>query len=120
MEHVSIKELRGSKKFLETIRWDVTPRIFFEPRFHKKTTKQEKTKSNINGYMLYVDTVCKKPAVVIMANRPLLSKTVGYLDEVPDDLLKEAMQCTVDECVSGMYPLTKKLEAWLKKALGLS
>jgi hypothetical protein len=120
MEHVSIKQLKGNKKFLENIRWDVTPRIFFEPRFSKKDDEQETTERNIDGYMLYVDLVYKKPAVVIMSNRPLLSRTVAYIDEVPDELLKEATHCTASECVSGMYPLTKKIEKWLKKALGLS
>jgi hypothetical protein len=36
------------------------------------------------------------------------------------DLLKEAMNCTAAECVSGMYPLGERLENWLKKEFGLN
>jgi hypothetical protein len=119
MDLVRLKKLKESKTFLEQILWDITPKIFFQPR---STTAGEQVKSldNREGYMLYVDIVFKKPVIVIMRVRELMSRTVGYIDEVPEALLQEAMLCSSEECISGMYPLTKDIEHWLKQELGLT
>ncbi len=116
MEHFSFEELRQSKKFIDNIRWDVTPKIFFQPRLPVSGKKAV----NIDGNMFYVDIVYNRPTLVIMRNTSSMSKTVGYVEDVPEDLLKEAMKCSGEECIAGMYPLTRKLEEWLKKELGLS
>jgi hypothetical protein len=68
--------------------------------------------------MLYVELVDEKPAMVIMMLKPIVSKTVGYIDDIPGELLRESMNCASDECVQGMYPITGKLEQWLKKEFG--
>lgn len=120
MESFSIKDLRESKKFLDNLRWDMTPKILFEPRFPRAENGPEKTTFNIAGNMFYVDIVLNKPTLVIMRNRSTMSKTVGYVEDVPEDLLRAAMNCSAEECIAGMYPITKKLEDWLKKELGLS
>lgn len=117
MERVRIAELRGNKTFLEEIRWDVTPRVLFDP---DRGTGKEASKVNVDGYMLYVEVIDSVPVLVIMKNKYSMSKTVAYLDGIPEDLLKEAAHCTTEECVAGMYPITKSLEAWLKKELGAS
>ncbi len=116
LEKFSIQELRENKKFLERIRWDITPKIWFNPPL----TSAGNEKYNIDSFMFYVDIAYDKPALVIMRNKTSISKTVGYVENVPEDLLKEAMNCSADECVAGMYPINKKLEDWLKKELGLS
>lgn len=117
MESFTISELRESKKFLEQIRWDVTPRMFFEPPFSKK--KKERPPADIEGFMFYIEIMNNMPVLTIMKNKKALSKTVGYVEGVPENLLKEALDCDKEECVAGMYPLTDKLEAWLKKELGM-
>jgi hypothetical protein len=119
MERVRITELRGNKTFLEEVRWDVTPKVLFNP--HPGTgNDKEASKVNVDGYMLYVEVIDTVPVLVIMKNKYSMSKTVAYLDGAPEDLLREAAHCTPEECVAGMYPLTKALEAWLKKELGAS
>ena len=115
-EKFSVKELCENKGFLEKIRWDVTPKILFKPRFPLAETEPY----DIEGFMFYVDVINKEPALVIMRNRGPVSKTAGYVEGVPEDLLLEAMNCAQGECIAGMYPITKKLEDWLKKELGLS
>ena len=72
------------------------------------------------GYMLYVDIINDIPALIVMQLKPLMSKTVGYITDIPENLLREAMQCSDSVCVAGMYPLTEKLEAWLKNEFGLT
>ncbi|MEF9437816.1 MAG: hypothetical protein L0922_03380 [Candidatus Mariimomonas ferrooxydans] len=116
MEHFSFEELRQSKKFIDNIRWDVTPKILLQPRLPVSGKKAV----NIDGNMFYVDIVYNRPTLVIMRNTSSMSKTVGYVEDVPEDLLKEAMKCSGEECIAGMYPITGKLEEWLKKELGLS
>lgn len=115
MEEVSIDKLKSSNEFVDNIRWDVTPKIFLNPK-----TASGETVNVSRGYMLYVDLVDDKPALVIMQMRDPLSKTVAYVTEIPEDLLKEAMNCPASECISGMYPLTEKLQDWLKKKFGPS
>jgi hypothetical protein len=61
-----------------------------------------------------------KPALVIMQLKPITSKTVGYVLDIPEGILREAMHCQDSDCIGGMYPLTDKLEGWLKKEFGLS
>ena len=107
--------LKDSDDIIEDIRWDVTPQIFLNP----SSTPGDEPVDITHGYMLYVDLIHEKPALIIMQLKKIMSKTVGYVCDLPEDLMKEAMQCSQTECVSGMYPLGKKLEDWLKKEMGL-
>lgn len=115
MDFVSIHELRGKKGFLKEIRWDVTPKILLEPRSASSGGSQ-----STDGYMFYIEVLDTKPVLVIMKNRFSMSKTVAYVTDIPGDLLREAANCSSGECVAGMYPLTGKLEEWLKRELGIS
>ena len=115
----TISELKESEKFLENIRWDMSPKKFLASDASLQESGGDKSESSMIKYMLYVDVVYDKPALMIMRTRGSMSKTVGYIEDVPEDLLKEAMGCNKDECKSGMYPLTKELEAWLKKELAI-
>ena len=72
------------------------------------------------GYMLYVDLVHEKPALVIMQLKKVMSKSVGFVYDIPEHLLKESMNCTSSECIAGMYPLADSLVDWLKKEMGLA
>ena len=119
MEATTINELKQQSYFLEHVRWDVTPKVFLSP----KVISEDGYVATIDtsyGYMLYVDLVDEKPAIIIMQLKELISKTVSYIDEAPVELLREAMQCAGKECIGGMYPLTGKIENWLKKELGIS
>ncbi len=116
----TISKLKESEKFLKNIRWDITPKKFLASDASLQESGQDKSEDSMIKYMLYVDLVYDKPALMIMRTRGAMSKTVGYVEDVPEGLLKEAMGCNTEECVSGMYPLTKELEAWLKKELEIS
>ncbi len=108
---VTFEKMKNNKMFVDDIRWDVTPRIFIQPTLGSGAAPVDVT----NGYMLYVDVVMDRPALVIMMLKPLVSKTVGYIHDIPEDLLEGSMHCEADECIQGMYPLSEKLEEWLKK-----
>jgi hypothetical protein len=119
MKAASIQELKQQRYFIEHIRWEITPKVFLSPKVATKDGSVA-TIDTSYGYMLYVDLVDEKPAIIIMQLKELISKTVSYIDEAPEELLRDAMNCSDNECVGGMYPLTEKLENWLKKELGLS
>jgi hypothetical protein len=111
--------LKESPLIIKDIRWDVTPKIFFNP----SPAPRDALGGSVDityGYMLYVDLIDEKPALVIMQLKPITSKTVGYVFDIPEELLKAAMQCAGSDCIGGMYPLTEKLENWLKKEFSLA
>lgn len=115
MIHLSLDRLKESDDLIKEIRWDVTPQIFLDP----SSVPGDEPADITHGYMLYVDLVQDKPALIIMQLRRIMSKTVGYVCDVPEDLMRDAMHCSAKECISGMYPLGERLEAWLKKELGV-
>lgn len=115
MELLHINDLKKFQGFIQDIRWDVTPNIFLNP-----DSGSGEEVDITHGYMLYVDVVNDIPALVIMQLKRIMSKTVGYIYDIPDELLKEATQCMDKECIGGMYPLSIGLEDWLKKEFGLS
>ncbi|RJQ21061.1 MAG: hypothetical protein C4560_04285 [Nitrospiraceae bacterium] len=115
MEEITIEKLKKIKQVVENIRWGVTPRISLNSR-----SASGEVVDLTYGFMLYVDLFEERPALVIMELKPIISKTVGYVFDVPEDLLKESMQCATSECIGGMYPLSEKLEGWLKKEFGIS
>jgi hypothetical protein len=116
MELLNIEDLKKSKFFLENIRWDITPRLFVDPT----SAGPGKTANISHGYMFYVDLINDRPALVVMQLKYAFSKTVGYIYEIPEDLLRESMRCEATECIVGMYPVTGRLVDWLKKAFGIS
>lgn len=118
MESFTINDLKESKKFLEQIRWDVTPRMFFEPPFSKQ--KRERPPADIEGFMFYIEIMNNRPVLMIMKNKKAMSKTVGSVEGIPEKLLEEALSCDKEDCLAGMYPLPKRLIEWLKKELGVS
>ncbi|MBI5663937.1 MAG: hypothetical protein HZC49_02430 [Nitrospirae bacterium] len=118
MRLLSINDLKRNKSFIKDIRWDVTPKIFMSPSITRSGSGE-----GINvtkGYMLYVDLVSDRPVLVIMQLKQNMSQTVGYISGVPVELLRESMQCSGPDCISGMYPLSGNLEAWLKNEFGVS
>ncbi|MDO8281682.1 MAG: hypothetical protein Q7U10_03500 [Thermodesulfovibrionia bacterium] len=120
MEDISINDLKDKKEsFIDEIRWDVTPKVFMRQGQYSGK-KADSGPDNIDGYMLYIDFVDDKPAVFIMKNHYSQSKTVGYIKDIPETLLQDALKLKQGESVAGMYPLSEELEAWLKKELNVS
>jgi hypothetical protein len=107
---LNFEKIKSTKAFTENIRWDVTPKIFLEPSSGRGTETVDLT----YGYMLYVDMVDERPDLAVMVLKPMISKSAGYTHDIPDDMLRECMQCGAGECISGMYPITERLEQWLK------
>jgi len=111
MIEIMFDKLKDSPGITGAIRWDVNPGIFMNP----SSGPSKEPVDIVHGYMLYVEPIQDKPALVIMQLKPRISKTVGYVFDIPDNMLNEAMECVSADCVSGMYPLSERLTEWLKK-----
>ncbi|HBH62930.1 MAG TPA: hypothetical protein DDX85_14585 [Nitrospiraceae bacterium] len=119
MRILSINDLKKDKSFVQGIRWDVTPKIFMNPSSAPRS-ESGKLIDITYGYMLYVDIVQEKPVLMIMLLKRMMSQNIGYIIDIPEDALSDAMNCKGTDCIGGMYPISGKLEEWLKKQLAVS
>lgn len=119
MRLLSINDLKKDESFIQGIRWDLTPKIFMNPSSAPRSESGRMVDVTF-GYMLYMDLVNDKPTLMIMLLRRMMSQNIGSITGIPEDLLRDAMNCKGPDCIGGMYPITGKLEDWLKKELGVS
>lgn len=114
-----IADIKENQGVLERIKWDVTPRMVMEPRFQSRPEDLQKLKE-VSGYMFYIESQCEPPALMLMkVGRTDIMTTVGKIDEIPEELVRRAMENPVEEPSHGMYAITEEIKDWLKKALGV-
>ena len=116
MVPLSIEKLKESTVFIEEIRFDITPRLFVDP----KSAPGGKPADITYVYMLYIDLKEKKPVIMVMQMKEMMCRSVAYISDVPEELLKSSMESAGTECAEGMYPLGEELTNWLKKELNIS
>jgi len=121
----TIWELQGLKEIIQRpdihakIKFDVTPSMVMEPRFHSKAEDLEKLKL-VAGYMFYIESQCNPPALMVMkVGNTDITTTIGKIDEIPAELLEKAITDPSEPPSHGMYAITEDIKAWLKKELGL-
>jgi len=73
-----------------------------------------------HGYMLYIDLMKNRPVIMVMQMKSIICRSVAYITDAPEDLLRSSIESAGTECANGMYPLSAELSAWLKKELGIS
>ena len=115
-----LDDLKKDKEVLKDIIWDIEPKQLMEPRY--SLTEEGKRKEKIiRGYIFYIDKMSgDKPGLFLMCHTTMgYAETVANIDEIPDELIAEAIEENKGKEYFGMYPINKKLEAWLKKELGL-
>ena len=115
-----LNDLKKDKEVLKDIIWDIEPKQLMEPRY--SLTEEGKRKEKIiRGYIFYIDKMSgDKPGLFLMCHTTMgYAETVANIDEIPDELIAEAIEENKGKECFGMYPINKKLEAWLKKELGL-
>jgi len=115
----TLDELKESKKFLENINWDLTPKAFMAPRTGSRENLHNTSEVEALKYMLYVDKLEDRPVVMVMKIRGGMSTTTGCIDGIPEDLLIEVIKSSPDESEAGMFPLSEQLRDWLKREFGL-
>ena len=114
-----LKEIRKRPDILGGLKFHVTPRMVMEPRFHAKPEALQKLRE-IAGYMFYIESQCAPPALMLMkVGKTDITNTVGKIDEIPQQLIDQAIENPPEPPSHGMYPITEEIKAWLKKELGL-
>jgi len=112
-------DIKNSPEILERIKWDVTPQTVMEPRFQSRAEDLRKLR-DISGYMFYIESQCEPPALMLLkVGRSDITSTIGKVDEIPRDLLRRAMEHSVEKPVHGMYAISDEIKEWLKKELGV-
>ncbi|MBI5025859.1 MAG: hypothetical protein HZC12_03845 [Nitrospirae bacterium] len=119
MKVLNLNDLRNNQKIINKVKLEITPEILFQPLFPRTTEGyQEKVKER-EGYMFYIEIVNSKPTLMVMNTFQNMSVTVGWIEGVPEELLRDAVENKAKECKAGMYPIDETLKEWLKKELGL-
>lgn len=122
MSHNTIRRLNDIKEdpyVIEHIRWNLTPKDIMEPRL-SVTGEGLKARDIIKGYIFYIETMDAKPALFLMRHTDKdFAETVAHIDEIPQELLLEAITEGKDNACFGMYPINRKIEDWLKRELGV-
>lgn len=116
---LGLEDIRNSSDIISKIRLEVTPQILVEPRFQSVPEDLQKLKK-IAGYIFYVEGECSPPALMLLKiGKTDITSTVGKIDEIPCELVEEAISRPVHPPVHGMYEITDKIRDWLKKELAL-
>jgi hypothetical protein len=114
-----LPEIKKRSDILSNIKFNVTPRMVMEPRFHAKPEDLQKL-SEIAGYMFYIEAQCNPPALMLMkVGKTDITNTVGKIDEIPLELIEKAIENPPEPPSHGMYAITDEIKAWLKKELAL-
>lgn len=116
---LKLSRLKKIAIFMQHLRLDVTPEMIFKPRFIH--TKDDVYKAlEIRGFSFYIESLAREPRLIIMKSHSLTSKTMGEVDDVPEELLKNAVSHNGIKDIGGMYPIDDGLAEWIRKELGLS
>ena len=119
LEIHGLSDIRKRPDILSKIKFDVTPRIVMEPRFHSKSEDLLKLR-DISGYMFYVESQCNPPALMLLKVGKIdFTSTVGKIDGIPEELVRRAIETPSDTPSNGMYAITEEIKEWLKKQLPL-
>lgn len=114
-----LRDLKIRPEILSAIKFNVTPKMFMEPRFSSNKEDLKKL-SEISGYMFYIETQCSPHAVMLMKiGKTDISQTIGKIDEIPADMIQRAVENPVHPPEQGMYAITDEIRDWLKKELNL-
>lgn len=112
LEHIKMRP-----DIISRIRFDVTPQMIMEPRF---TETGELKKRDLSGCVFYIEASGERPVLMLMrVSKSDTVKTIGIIEELPEDMLKKAIENPVYPPVHGMYAITEGIKNWLKETLNL-
>ncbi|MGB9715127.1 MAG: DVU0772 family protein [Thermodesulfovibrionales bacterium] len=115
----SLSDLKRAKWVHNHIIWDIEPKQLMEPKYKQIKEGKEDSKT-IAGYLFYIDKMGKKPALFLMLHTAMgYAETVAKIDEIPEELILEAIEENKNKEFFGMCPINKRIEEWLKKELGI-
>ncbi len=114
-----LKDIKRRPDILSNIKFDASIPLIMKPRFQMSKEELEELQKMI-GYVFYIETAGEKPTLMLMkVNKSDIADTVGIIEEIPEELLKRAIENPVHPPVHGMYGITEEIKDWLKKELNL-
>jgi hypothetical protein len=118
-EILSLDQIKKEPFIIENILWDLKPGDLMEPRL-KVTEGETKVRDQIKGYVFYIETMDEKPKLFLMRHTAMdFAETLARIDEIPQELLLGAIEENKDKAYFKMYPINSRVEAWLRKELGI-
>jgi hypothetical protein len=115
---MSLKDLKEDSHVAGNIIWDYEPKRLMEPVC--RTTKEGKPVKKSQCYIFYIETMDEKPGLFLMVVKSSgYAETIAHIEEIPGEMLSEAIQENKDKEYFSMYPINKKIEGWLKKEFGI-
>ncbi|NTU42431.1 MAG: hypothetical protein HGA78_05165 [Nitrospirales bacterium] len=116
----TLDEIKQEPFVIEHIMWDLEPKDLMEPRI-RMTDEGVQVREDIKGYIFYIDNMDTEPILFLMRHTAAdFAETLARIDEIPLELLKEAVEENKPRLYFGMAPINKKVEDWLRKELGIS
>lgn len=115
---VPFQEIQDDHYFFDHILWDVEPKDLMEPRT-KRTADGVKKRDVIKGYIFYIDVTEIKPQLFLLRHTAGdYAETVSRIDDIPEQMLQEAVEQNSDKEYFKMYPINQAVKEWLLKAMG--
>lgn len=116
---LSFADIKDEPFIREHILWDKEPKDLMEPK-RTLTDNGLKVRDAIKGYVFYIDTMGKDPCLYLMRHTAGdYGETLAKIEEIPAGLITEAIEEHKDRIYFGMYPITKKIEQWLRREMGM-
>lgn len=116
---LGLNDIKRRQDILSEIKFNVTPQVMMEPRFQGRPEDLEKLKE-ITGYMFYIESQTEPPGLMLLRiGRSDITTTVGKIDEIPLEMIRNAIDKPVLSPAHGMYAITDEIRDWLQKELGL-
>jgi hypothetical protein len=106
---MSLKDLKEDSHVAGNIIWDYEPKRLMEPVC--RTTKEGKPVKKSQCYIFYIETMDEKPGLFLMVVKSSgYAETVAHIEEIPGEMVSEAIQENRDKEYFRMYPINKKKE----------
>ncbi|MDI1471001.1 MAG: hypothetical protein QMD43_02315 [Thermodesulfovibrio sp.] len=118
-ELLTFEDIKKETYYIQNILWDYDPTKVMEPIVVQEGSTIV-CKEPVKGYVFYIETSGKKPELFLMMHKTnYFGETIAKIDEIPQELINEAVEENKSKIKYGICPINEKIKLWLKKELGL-
>lgn len=118
-ELLTLDDIKKEPYYIQNILWDLNPAEVMEPVVFQEGSTI-KCKEPVKGYAFYIEMSGKKPELfLLMHKKNCFGETIAKIDEIPQELIEEALEENKSFIKYGMCPINEKIKMWLMKELGL-
>ena len=118
-DNLDLNAIKNEPYVIEHILWDMEPKDLMASKFTKTEHGVDK-RDDIKGYIFYIETAGKEPILFLMRHTAVeFGETMAQINDIPTELLREAVEENKDKHYFGMHPINNTVKAWLKKELGV-